>query len=114
MINKGKHNLLGIQIDAVDYDAAVDKIIHFAQAQQSLTVSALAVHGVMTGVLDPIHGYRLNHLDLVAPDGQPVRWALNLLHKTQLPDRVPAPAGWAQGRRGRSALGQPGRTSARA
>jgi exopolysaccharide biosynthesis WecB/TagA/CpsF family protein len=91
MINMGKYNLIGIQIDAVDYEAAVDKIIRSAHAQQSLTVSALAVHGVMTGVLDPIHGSRLNHLDLVAPDGQPVRWALNLLHKTQLPDRVYGP-----------------------
>ena len=91
MINKGKYNILGIQIDAVDYDAAVDTIIQAAHDRQHLTVSALAVHGVMTGVLDPIHGYRLNHLDLVAPDGQPVRWALNLLHKTQLPDRVYGP-----------------------
>lgn len=91
MIDKGKHNVLGILIDAVDYDAAVAKIIDAAHEQRSLTVSALAVHGVMTGVLDPSHGYRLNHLDLVVPDGQPVRWALNLLYKLQLPDRVYGP-----------------------
>jgi exopolysaccharide biosynthesis WecB/TagA/CpsF family protein len=54
-------------------------------------VSALAVHGVMTGVDDDEHRYRLNHLDLVTPDGQPVRWALNLLHGTGLPDRVYGP-----------------------
>jgi exopolysaccharide biosynthesis WecB/TagA/CpsF family protein len=34
----------------------------------------------------------LNHLDLVVPDGQPVRWALNLLHRASLPDRVYGPA----------------------
>jgi exopolysaccharide biosynthesis WecB/TagA/CpsF family protein len=45
----------------------------------------------MTGVLDETHRYRLNHLDLVCPDGQPVRWALNLLYKTGLPDRVTGP-----------------------
>jgi N-acetylglucosaminyldiphosphoundecaprenol N-acetyl-beta-D-mannosaminyltransferase len=33
----------------------------------------------------------LNRLDLVVPDGQPVRWALNLLHRTNLIDRVYGP-----------------------
>src|SRR5687767_2880451 len=56
-----------------------------------MSVSALAVHGVMTGVLDPEHRYRLNHLDLVVPDGQPVRWALNALHGARLRDRVYGP-----------------------
>lgn len=90
-IDAGKHNVLGIQVDAVDYQAAVNKIITAAHQHQPLSVSALAVHGVMTGVLDEIHRYRLNHLDLVCPDGQPVRWALNLLYKTGLPDRVTGP-----------------------
>jgi len=45
----------------------------------------------MTGALDPTHRYRLNCLDLVAPDGQPVRWALNLLYRASLKDRVYGP-----------------------
>ena len=91
MIDLGKKNLLGININAVDYEAAVAQIIAAAQTRQSMAVTALAVHGVMTGVLDPSHGYRLNHLDLVVPDGQPVRWGLNLLHGTALADRVYGP-----------------------
>lgn len=91
MIDKGKHNLLGVQIDAVDYETAVSKIISAAKKRQAFTVSALAVHGVMTGVLDPVHLYRLNNLDLVVPDGQPVRWGLNLLHRAALTDRVYGP-----------------------
>lgn len=91
MINLGKYNLLGISIDAVDYDAAVEKIFAAANRRQSFTVSALAVHGVMTGVLDAIHGARLNQLDLVVPDGQPVRWALNGLYRLRLTDRVYGP-----------------------
>lgn len=90
-IDAGKQNVLGVRVDAVDYDAAVNKIISAAQEQKKLSVSALAVHGVMTGVLDQTHRYRLNRLDLVCPDGQPVRWALNLLYKTKLPDRVCGP-----------------------
>ncbi len=92
MIDRGKHNVIGVQIDAVDYEAAVDRIITAAHNGTAMSVSALAVHGVMTGARDRIHRYRLNHLDLVVPDGQPVRWALNLLYHTQLPDRVYGPA----------------------
>jgi exopolysaccharide biosynthesis WecB/TagA/CpsF family protein len=91
VIDHGKKNLLGVAVDAVDYEAAVDRIVRDATAGQRCTTAALAVHGVMTGVQDPKHRYRLNHLDLVVPDGQPVRWALNLLHGTRLPDRVYGP-----------------------
>lgn len=91
MINFGKYNLLGIGIDAVDYETVVEKIVNAAKKQRSFTVSALAVHGVMTGVLDRIHGARLNQLDLVVPDGQPVRWALNGLHGLKMTDRVYGP-----------------------
>src|SRR3954463_12756060 len=78
-------------VDAIDYEAVVERIIGAAHERRSMSVSALAVHGVMTGVLDPAHRYRLNHLDLVVPDGQPVRWALNGLYKTRLTDRVYGP-----------------------
>ena len=91
MIDLGKKNVLGILVNAVNYEAAVSKIIAAASARTPLSVSALAVHGVMTGVLDSTHRYRLNHIDLVLPDGQPVRWALNLLYNTALPDRVCGP-----------------------
>ncbi len=91
MIDHGKANLLGIRIDAVDYEAAVARIVSAAKDGRSYGVSALAVHGVMTGVLDREHCYRLNELEMVVPDGQPVRWGLNLLHRTRLPDRVYGP-----------------------
>ncbi len=91
MIDRGKQNLLGVKIDAVDYTAAVGRIVAAAHAGRPCSTSALAVHGVMTGVLDAGHRYRLNQLDLIVPDGQPVRWALNLLHRTKLTDRVYGP-----------------------
>ncbi|MGH2542612.1 MAG: WecB/TagA/CpsF family glycosyltransferase [Ardenticatenaceae bacterium] len=92
MIDQGKKNVLGVWIDAVDYAATVERVMAAARARQALAVSALAVHGVMTGVLDATQRYRLNQLDLVVPDGQPVRWALNLLHHTALTERVYGPA----------------------
>jgi N-acetylglucosaminyldiphosphoundecaprenol N-acetyl-beta-D-mannosaminyltransferase len=91
MIDRGKRNILGVLIDAVDYDAALERIVAAARTRSPLAVSALAVHGVMTGVLDPPHRYRLNRFDLIVPDGQPVRWALNWLHRAGLPDRVYGP-----------------------
>src|SRR4029078_12059655 len=91
MIDAGKHNVVGIHVDAVDYDAAVDKIIRAAHRSAPLAVAAVSVHGVMTSVLDSTHRYRLNRLDLVVPDGQPVRWALNFIHKAKLEERVYGP-----------------------
>jgi exopolysaccharide biosynthesis WecB/TagA/CpsF family protein len=78
-------------VDAVDYEAAVSKVVSAARTRQGMAVSALAVHGVMTGVLDDVHRYRLNQFGLIVPDGQPVRWALNLLHGAGLEDRVYGP-----------------------
>jgi exopolysaccharide biosynthesis WecB/TagA/CpsF family protein len=91
MVNRGAKNILGVRVSAIDYEFAVAKIIESAKTGTRCTTSALAVHGVMTGALDKAHKYRLNHLDLVTPDGQPVRWALNLLHKAGLRDRVSGP-----------------------
>lgn len=91
MIDRGKHSILGVGVNAIDYEGAVSRIIEAARAGRPLAVSALAVHGVMTGALDPEQRYRLNRLDLVVPDGQPVRWALRWLHGEVLPDRVYGP-----------------------
>ncbi len=91
MIDRGKFNLLGVQVDAVDYEGAVARIMTATEQREPYGVSALAVHGVMTGVLDEEHRYRLNHLELVAPDGQPVRWGINWLHRTGLASRVYGP-----------------------
>ncbi|WP_134684438.1 WecB/TagA/CpsF family glycosyltransferase [Brevibacillus migulae] len=91
MIYHGKFPILGVVISAVDYEYAVHMITTHAKRQQPYAVSALAVHGVMTGFMDKVHQRRLNGLDLIVPDGQPVRWGLRLLHNISLPDRVYGP-----------------------
>ena len=91
MIALGKKNVLGVLVDAVDYEAATAQIIEAAHERRHFAVTALAVHGVMTGVQDKAHNARLNSFDLVTPDGQPVRGALNLLHHAGLTDRVYGP-----------------------
>lgn len=86
-----KRNVLGVLVDVVDYDTATELLVSAARDNVSLAATALAVHGVMTGVQDPEHAARLNSFDLVTPDGQPVRWAMRLLHGTRLEDRVYGP-----------------------
>ena len=91
MINLGKYSILGVNVDAVDYGFAVHEIASAAQEKRPYSVTALAVHGVMTGLMDPLQAKRLNGLDLVVPDGQPVRWALGWLYGKYLSDRVYGP-----------------------
>ncbi len=91
MIDLGKKNILGIKINAVDYESATAKIMDCAERRKSMSVGALAVHGLTTGYINPDYARRLNTLDLITPDGQPVRWALNLIHHAGLKDRVYGP-----------------------
>jgi N-acetylglucosaminyldiphosphoundecaprenol N-acetyl-beta-D-mannosaminyltransferase len=90
--NRGKRNVLGVLVDATDYESATDTVLAAAREHRHLALTALAVHGVMSGVHDPAYAARLNSFEVVTPDGQPVRWALNLLHHTGLRDRVYGPA----------------------
>jgi N-acetylglucosaminyldiphosphoundecaprenol N-acetyl-beta-D-mannosaminyltransferase len=82
---------LGVCISGVDYEYIVHTVMKAAQCNTSLGVTALAVHGVMTGFFDPLQRRKLNGIDLVLPDGQPVRWALKWIHDISLPDRVYGP-----------------------
>jgi len=91
MIDYGKRDVLGVHVDALDLDCAVDRIAQFARQQRPMSVTALAVHGLIVATQDPDLRAALNDFDLVLPDGQPVRWALDLLHRLDLPDKVPGP-----------------------
>lgn len=84
-------DVLGVTIAGTSLQSAVGAVIYAAKNRQSMAVSALAVHGLMEAVKDPEFQYRLNELDLVLPDGQPVRWALGWLSGVRIPDRVPGP-----------------------
>lgn len=86
-----KKSVLGVLVDAVDYETALDRIVHAAKERVPYGVSAMAVHGVMTAFHDPEHLYRMNRMDLVTADGQPVRWFLNLKYGAGLADRVYGP-----------------------
>ena len=86
-----KADLFGVGISVVDYASATDAILEAAHARRSLAVSALATHGLMLADGDRSFRAVVNQIDVVTPDGQPVRWALNRLHRTGLRDRVYGP-----------------------
>ncbi|HUG68356.1 MAG TPA: WecB/TagA/CpsF family glycosyltransferase [Pirellulaceae bacterium] len=86
-----KFDVLGVQVSATDYDEAVSAIIGAAQASCSSVVSLHAVHPVVVASGDAKLRAKVNTFEMVGPDGQPVRWALNLLYRTGLKDRVYGP-----------------------
>jgi exopolysaccharide biosynthesis WecB/TagA/CpsF family protein len=86
-----RRNVLGVGISQTDYAEATALIMDAARAGAPLGVSALAVHAVMEAQADLDFRARLNTLDLATPDGQPVRWALNMLHGAGLRERVYGP-----------------------
>lgn len=75
----------------VDYDSATTIIMHHARVRNSFGVSALAVHGLMESVKNVKLKSVINKIDLIVPDGQPVRWALNSLYNLNMKDRVYGP-----------------------
>lgn len=91
MIDLGKRSVLGVDVSVIDYESAVERIVAAAKNKKALAVTSQPVHGIMIGARDSEHRFRLNHFDLLTPDGQPVRWALNLLHKVGLRERVYGP-----------------------
>jgi exopolysaccharide biosynthesis WecB/TagA/CpsF family protein len=80
-----------VLVSATDYEEATRCVIAAAKDRQPLGVAAAAVHGIMQAHLDPDFGAALNELDMVVPDGQPVRWGLWLTRQARLRDRVYGP-----------------------
>lgn len=83
--------MLGVGISFTTYDEAVAATLAAARRGGGGVVNAASVHAVVEAARDPALNEKVNSFDLVAPDGQPVRWALNLLHRTRLSDRVYGP-----------------------
>lgn len=86
-----KHSLFGINYSCTNYLEATTVIIEKAKLKQSFGVSALAVHGLIEAYRDNFLKQKVNKIDLVVPDGQPVKWALNFFFKTKMKDRVYGP-----------------------
>lgn len=86
-----KVDLFGVKVSVTSYEQAMEAVFCAVKDNRSGIVSAQAVHAIISASQDPAHLERVNTFDVVAPDGQPVRWAMNLLHGTELSQRVYGP-----------------------
>ena len=86
-----KRDVFGVGVSATTYDECERLILAAARRHESAVVTHLAVHPLVTAVTDPKFRQCIQATDIVAPDGQPVRWALNVFHRAKLPDRVYGP-----------------------
>jgi exopolysaccharide biosynthesis WecB/TagA/CpsF family protein len=86
-----KVDIFSIPYAVVDYDSAALEIIEQAQNKRSYAVYALPVHGVVENKQNPAFAEAVKKADMIVPDGQPIRWAMNNFHKVGLKDRVYGP-----------------------
>jgi exopolysaccharide biosynthesis WecB/TagA/CpsF family protein len=87
-----KLDLFGVGVSPTTYAEAADAIVAAGGARRSYGMTALAVHGLIEAVRDREFRAMVNDgHDLVTPDGMPVKWALNLLHRAGLRSRVAGP-----------------------
>ena len=80
-----KRDLFGIGVSLTTYRGTVRTILEAARRHEPAIVSFYAVHAVVETSTKPSLLGKVNRFQIVAPDGQPVRWALNWLHGAHLP-----------------------------
>lgn len=81
-------NVLGIPVGHWTYATAIEKILYLGHRRVGSAVAACNVHMVMTARKDADFRRRLAEFELVIPDSQPVRWAVNLLGNGKLSETV--------------------------
>jgi N-acetylglucosaminyldiphosphoundecaprenol N-acetyl-beta-D-mannosaminyltransferase len=86
-----KYDLFGVEVSATTYTDAASVILTAAKRRRGALVTALAVHGVVEAANDPAFSAVIRDFDMVTPDGQPVRIALNALYGAKLASRVAGP-----------------------
>lgn len=88
--NRTTEDVLGMPIDVVEWQQAIDRIAAWAVARESRYVCITNVHSVVTGTKEDEFGRILKAADMVTPDGAPVAWMLRRLgHRSQ--ERINGP-----------------------
>jgi N-acetylglucosaminyldiphosphoundecaprenol N-acetyl-beta-D-mannosaminyltransferase len=83
--------VFGVNVSATSYDQVIAWCLDRAARNEGGCIDLMPVHGLISAVQDPKYRAMMNAFDVIAPDGQPVRWALNFFHKANLTDRVYGP-----------------------
>lgn len=87
-----KADLFGVGVSLVDPAGALATIMAWARQRRPAIVDFMGVHGLTLAQRDARFAEALNRFDMVACDGQPVRWALNRWHAAGIAQRVYGPA----------------------
>ncbi len=82
---------MGVAVSATNYQETVDRLFEAAHNSVPAIASFHAAHAVVCASSDKELQRRVNSFNIVAPDGQPVRWALNVLYDTAMQERVYGP-----------------------
>ena len=85
-----KREVLGVQVSCAGPELVADCILNWAASGRPAIVDFMPVHGLIEA-RRPDRRETMNQFDIVACDGQPVRWALNKLHDAGLEERVYGP-----------------------
>ena len=80
-----KYHLLGVPVSSTTYDEAENIICDAVQQGIPALVDHMPVHGLTLASSEKPFRVLINSFNIVAPDGQPVRWALNLFQMPCLP-----------------------------
>jgi N-acetylglucosaminyldiphosphoundecaprenol N-acetyl-beta-D-mannosaminyltransferase len=81
-------DVFGVRLSEVTPPQAAEVVIAAAQRGDSAVVSCHAVHALITTSDEPELRRMARSFEMITPDGQPVRWAMNLLHGTRLKEPV--------------------------
>jgi len=85
-----KLDLFGVGVSDAGPDSVTEHIMRWAIAGRPAIVDFMPVHGLIEA-RRPGRRDAMNRFDIVACDGQPVRWALNRFHKAGIGERVYGP-----------------------
>jgi len=77
---------------ALDIDEAADVIVEAGSQRKSFGVTALAVHGLVESLRCERLGEKINRIQMIMPDGQPIVWALNSFYRLGMRDKVSGPS----------------------
>lgn len=86
-----RHDLFGVAVSATSYGELVDCVVDRALRREPTLVDFMCVHGLVHAARDERFRRVVNDFDVVATDGQPVRWAMNWFHRAGLESRVYGP-----------------------
>jgi exopolysaccharide biosynthesis WecB/TagA/CpsF family protein len=89
MISFKQYSLFLAEYCALSCSEAAKVIVYNASRNNSYGVTALAAHGLIESVNDPVLGAKIK---MIVPDGRPIVWALNSFYNLGLKFNPPGPS----------------------